>query len=307
MNQGYFIQYGLELLDDSSNYTKEHFEKISDILLSLYISRIDRKETNFKGERSHYINLITQKFLLHIHSIKTLIDGIDLNSNIKNFKTKVKDPFSINVLVRGSIENYLVLNYISNRFEDENLLLCRFDIWMRHGIRKRGVEPESEEEKRVHEIDENSIEVLTNRIKEQPYYLNLSEQKREKFIKQINSDWKVKFKDDKFFPATWKDLIYLSGFKKELGQNMYNYLSWHVHTSSISIIQLKNMWDDDFHEFSIKVALAKINIFTSFLISDIVHSDQEFKNAFNSLSEDSRELVSFYNYANREEKYNVKE
>lgn len=301
MNQGYFIQYGLELLNDSLMAEMVHFEKISDILLALYISRIDNKQTTFKGERSHYINLIAQKFLLHINSVKKLTNGISLKS--KDLETIVKDPFSINILVRGSIENYLVLNYISNRFEDTDLLDGRFDIWMRYGLTKRGVLPESEEEKRISESDKDSIEFLTERIKSRQFFKDLSEQKRESFLKQINKEWKFTFKEDNFFPVSWKDLIYASGLKSHIGQNVYNYLSWHAHTQSISIIQLKDMWNENFDEFSTKVSINKLNMFSSFLISDIIHNDIEFKKAFNLFSEDLRELINFYNSTYRGERY----
>ncbi len=72
-----------------------------------------------------------------------------MTSSIYDFDTIVKDPFSINVLVRGAIENYLVLNYTSNRFEEEDLLFGRFDIWMRYGLTKRGITPETEEENKI--------------------------------------------------------------------------------------------------------------------------------------------------------------
>ncbi|RDK86976.1 hypothetical protein [Marinirhabdus gelatinilytica] len=303
MNQGYFIQYGLELLGGDLKSEMNHFEKISDILLALYISRIDNKQTNFHGERLHYINLITQKFLLHINSVKKLTDGITLKSKSKDFETIVKDPFSISVLVRGSIENYLVLNYISNRFKDEDLLSGRFEIWLRYGLTKRGVLPENDEERRVNQSDKDSIELLTERIINRNFFKNLSEQKQETFLKQINREWKFTFKDDKFFPASWKDLIYDSGLKSHIGQNVYNYLSWHAHTQSISVIQLKDMWNENFDEFSTKVSISKLNMFGSFLISDIIQNDSEFKNAFNSMSEDLRELINFYNYSYRGDEF----
>src|SRR5690606_31315779 len=154
-----------------------------------------------------------------------------------------------------------------------------------YGLTKRGVLPESEEEKKVNEIDKNSIELLTEKIKTRQFFKGLSEQKQETFLKEINKDWKFTFKDDKFFPASWKDLIYSSGLKPQIGQNTYNYLSWHAHTQSISVIQLKDMWNKKFDENFIKVSISKLNIFSSFLISDITNIDIEFRNAFNSLSE----------------------
>lgn len=303
MNQGYYIQYGLELLGGDLNTEMNHFEKISDVLLALYISRIDNKQTNFHGERKYYINLIAQKFLLHINSVKKLTEGISFKSKSKDFETIIKDPFSISILVRGAIENYLVLNYISNRFRDEDLLSGRFDIWLRFGLTKRGILPENDEEKKVHRSDQVSIELLTERIKKRQFFKDLSQQKQETFLRQINKEWKFTFKEDKFFPASWKDLIYDSGLKSHIGQNVYNYLSWHAHTQSISVIQLKDMWNENFDEFSTKVSISKLNMFSSFLISDIIQNDTEFKIAFDSMSEDLRELINFYNYSYRGEKY----
>jgi len=303
MIYNYFLKYYLEVADEKSESHFSHFEKLSDVIISLFINRIEQKKINFKNERLYFINLIAQKFLLHVFSIKKLVEGIELESKSKGFITSTTDPFSVHSLTRVLIESYLVQNYLSNRLEDEDILDGRFDIWMRYGLRHRGIEPETKEEHKVTEADKNSIEILEENIKKRKFFLELSETKKETFLKQINKRWKFIFDGEDFRPVSWKELIKLTGIKEGTNNNVYNFLSWHSHSGSISILQLKNMWDEDFDKVSIKVSINKINMFIGFLVSDIVYSDEEFKNSFNKLSHDLKDVVNFYNISNRGEKY----
>lgn len=302
-----FIRYSFDLLRNEDEASIAHFDQLMDALFSLFVKRIDNKEDQFKNERLYYINLLTQKFILHGFSIKKLVHGIKLKSPSNNIDISIIDPFSIQSLIRTLIETYLVQNYLSNSKNNEDTLDGRFEIWMRYGLKQRGIEPESEEEIKVDETDKRSIQILENSIKNRKFYLNLAEDKKSKFLKIIDREWKFIFEDDKFYNVSWKRLLNEAGMKEGIREQIYNYLSWHVHSQSISVLQVKDMWSKGFDKESIRISVNKLNMFIAFMTTDIVKSDKEFRNAYQQLEPDLKSIINFYNYSFRGSDYMIRE
>ena len=307
MKQDSLINLAIEILKDKPETHISKFEKLMDILLSLFTDRIENKKTQFDRERFYYINLLTQKFIVHGFSVKKLIDGITLDSPSKNLKIEMLDPFSIYSLVRTIIENYLVQNYLSNSNLDDDMLQLRFEIWMRYGLLQRNIEPEDDEAKRISKIDKKSIQNLENSIKTRKGYLELSERKKASLDKTINKEWKIIFDKEKFYPVSWKRLMKEAGIKDETNDQIYNFLSWHAHSQSISILQLKNMWDKDFAKKNVLTSVKKLNMFTGFIISDIIKSDKEFRSSYENLSNEYKDLINFYNMTYRGTEYMIEQ
>lgn len=263
---------------------------------------INYKEDNDRikvSERVHFINLLSQKFLVHCFSIRKLVEGITLESKTDNLKVPISDPFSIQTLVRTAIENYLVINYLSNSSIDKDLLDGRFDIWMRYGLKQRRVTPFTEEEKRVTDLDEKSIQKLEESIKERDFFKELSADKKVKFLSTINGEWKIIFDREKFYPVSWKRLLDEAGINKDITAQIYNLLSWHAHSQSISILQLKDMWNSKFDKTVIRIAMNKLNMFIGFTSSDLIRSSDLYKGAYNKLDQDLKDIINFYNYCYR--------
>lgn len=307
MKQESLINIAIDILNDKPETHISKFEKLMDILLCLFTDRIEKEKTQFDKERLYYINLLTQKFIVHGFSIKKLIDGITLDSPSKNLKIEMLDPFSIHCLVRTVVENYLVQNYLSNSNLDDEMLQLRFEIWMRYGLVQRNIEPESDEAKRVSELDKKSIESLENSIKTRKGYLELSETKKASLHKTIDKEWKIIFDKEKFYPVSWKRLMKEAGIKDGINDQIYNFLSWHAHSQSISVLQLKNMWDENFAEETVLISIKKLNMFVGFIISDIIKSDKEFRDSYDSLSNEYKDLINFYNMSYRGTEYMIEQ
>ncbi len=305
MNKDNFIKLSVENLSNEPKIHFFHFEKLMDVILSLFLKRVENKKDFYKNERLFYINLLTQKFMVHGFSVKKLIHGITLDSPSQNLTVPILDPFSINTLIRTMIEAYLVQNYLSDIFIDNDLLEGRFEVWMRYGLSKRGNDFILAEAKEVLESDKRNIEQLENSIKKRKFFLDLSDKKKSTFLNQINSEWKFKFDNDKFYPVSWKRLLIEAGIKKVICDQTYNFLSWHVHSQSISILQLKDMWDRKFEKESIRTSIKKLNMFIAFFASDIILSDENFKEAYDCLNEELKDLINFYSLTFRNEKYTI--
>lgn len=302
MNYENFIKNSFNLLlkGDKSNY--ENFEILVDSLFSLFLCRIDEDKNIYKNKRHFFINLITQKFILHVFSIKKILFGVSIESNSKKFKQNINDPFSVLSLLRTLIETYLVQNYLSNKEYTEEILNGRFEIWMRYGLYIRGINPETKEEENVIEKDKKSIDLLEKSIKEKSFYLMLSDSKKESFMKTINKEWKIEFDNEKFYPLSWKDLLKQAKIKEGINNQLYNILSWHSHSHSISILQLENMWVNNDDKFFINYAVKTLNMFIAFIIYDIVENDDELNNSFKNFDNEVIDLVQFYNISFRDTK-----
>lgn len=283
------------------------FEKLMNTLLSLYTKRIEKKETQFDNERLYYINLLTQKFFLHGFSIKKLIDGINLESSDQNLNLDVLDPFSIHCLVRALIENYLVQNYLSNSYLEDDLLQLRFEIWMRYGLKQRNINTEDEYLKKVNELDNKAIEFLEKSINNRKAYLELSEDKKKSLYRTLKKEWKIIFDKEKFYPVSWNRLMKEAGIKEEIRENIYNFLSWHAHSQSISILQLKDMWENNSEKDTVLILVKKINMFISFIISDIVKVDDKFKQSYDDLHQEYKDLINFFNLSYRGSEYIIEQ
>jgi hypothetical protein len=307
MTQDSIIKIAIEILNDKPEIHISKFGKLMDILLCLFTDRIEKGKTKHKNERLYYVNLLTQKFIVHSFSIKKLINGITLESPSKNFSIEMLDPFSIHTLVRTIVENYLVQNYLTNTNLNDDTLQLRFEIWMRYGLMQRNIEPESDEAKRVSELDKKSIGNLENSIKTRKGYLELSESKKVSFHKTIDKEWKIIFDKEKFYPVSWKRLIKEAGIKDGINDQIYNFLSWHAHSQSISVLQLKNMWDENNAEETVQISIKKLNMFVGFIISDIIKSDIEFRNSYNNLSAEYKDLINFYNMSYRGTDYMIEQ
>ncbi len=305
-NSNHFFNFFIEMMADIPEKHLSNFEDLLNILLSMFSDRIKDNNVKFENERLYYLNLLSQKILVHGFSIKSLTNGITLESSINNFSINMFEPFSIYSIERTLIENYLVQNYLSNSSENEDTLDCRFAIWMRYGINKRNILPESDEEKRVVELDNKAIENFENQIKSKECYKNLSQKKKESFFKTINKEWKILFFEDKFKPISWSELIKEAGIKDGINDKIYNFLSWHAHSQSISILQFKEMWDTNSEQEAIIQSIKKVNMFIAFLIADIILSNNNFKNIYYSLSEEHKNMVNYYNFSFRSDLYMIK-
>ncbi|PLX13827.1 MAG: hypothetical protein C0594_00795 [Marinilabiliales bacterium] len=293
----------LELLSNNPSVHISHYKKLLDSLSSLFIIRRKKQLNDFPNERLYYINLITQKFLLHGSSIKKLLSGITIESKSNNLAVPITDPFSIYVLTRAMIEAYLLQNYLSNIKIDKDTLDGRFDIWMRYGLTKRGTEYNSDEAKIVMQSDQETIKQLDCNIKKRDFYNKLPEDKKATFFKTINKEWKIIFNETTFHPVSWKRLLEESGLKSQLTDKIYNFLSWHAHTQSISILQLRNMWGSNFDVTSILTSIKELSIFISFIISDLVLSDKDFRTSYNELNKEMKTLIYLNCIGFRDEAY----
>ena len=291
----------IENLSDDFQTLIGHYDNLVQALSTCFYERNKRNQT-YKTERLYHINLLTQKFILHCHAIKNILSGYNLSINNVP-EIHILDPFSIFVLKRALIENYLTINYLTLSTNEEEAEL-RFKIWMKFGLSKRDCfELISEKAESVHISDLINIETLDKEIRQSEYFCRLSPEKQVNLFKIFKKDWKIIFKDNLFNVVSWQKLIDYTGMKEEIKGNIYNFLSWHSHSQSISTLQLAEMYNSRMDVKNIKISTKELSIFVAFLLNDLIIIDKGFEEVYLDLTNYQKEIFTFYNHSFRLENY----
>lgn len=279
-----------------------HFDNVVEALLSIFYNS-DKINPYYKGERLYHINLLTQKLMLHSHAVKNLLLGYNLKLRTNPIPIPILDPFSVFVLKRAIIENFLTINYLSLSTNVEEAEL-RFKIWMMYGLSKRNCSDiKTEVAQNIQNLDLLSINSLKEEIIQSTFYKNLEIKYQNSFFKTLNNDWKIIFNNTKYYVLSWKKLLDYIGLKEEIKSDIYNFLSWHTHSQSLSTLQLAEMYDSGMDLINIKISTKELSTFVSFLINDLLLIDCDFENAYKGLSDYQHEIITFYNNAFREYDY----
>lgn len=110
-----------------------HEDEFSD-LRKIAIILFDRTfNSHLSSEEGRIFYLLSKKFLNHINSFHTILNGTDFN-DVVNHSAQI-DHSSAKILLRASFESYLVMNYLF--FEKPNLTEIRVLLYKHSGLRER--------------------------------------------------------------------------------------------------------------------------------------------------------------------------
>jgi hypothetical protein len=294
-----------QITDSDWNSCIKNLKEILSIANSLIFDRAKRVNI-IETERLHISNLLAQKILLHSSTILANAKGICYPLKNNN-EVHIQDPFSLNVIFRSLVECYLTLNHI-NFSETEEQKEIKLKLWSQYGLRQRGkmaITVLKKEGELVQENDRETIEELVKDIKSNINFLNLDEDKKETFLDQITKDWKFGFKKNIYLKYSWQELLDKSGLKNELYNDLYNYLSWFAHSSSISIYQLRDIYSEFREIVEITNVVRDTAVFIAVAITDLIKIDPEFKKQFDLLNQDEKNLINMYNFIFRDESYTI--
>lgn len=283
---------------------------LEEILLLANTLMFDRTNEilHIENERLNNSNLLVKKVLLHGSAILKSLKN--LSYPIKNYKeSNMFCPISLNVILRSLLECYLTMNHI-NFAETEEEKEIRFKIWSQYGLRQRikmTFSIQKSEGRLVQENDEKEINELVNQIKNSIIYQNLDNDKRKTFLNQISKDWKFDFRGKTYIKYSWKELLDKSGIKKEYSIDLYNYLSWFSHSSSISIYQLRDLYKDsgEMIELIIKNGIRVTALLIAVTITDLIEVNPKLKQKFNIMIQKDKDLINTYNLFFRNESYTI--
>ncbi len=316
MDDNYKLFLLNKITSRNSSVQIANLEEISKIIQTIQYIRYKKKD-KYSVDRLHDSNLLYQKAYLHGLSIQTLSKGINVTIPQLNINTTLNDPISIGILVRGLLETYLTfyhtnfavndaertISYISwiiygqkqrikLNFEkpDTNLLQTNKQLYDKYLQLYEANMQKLEEEKQL--INRN-IELL----KETHVFSEFDNETRNKYIKQLNSNWKFEFLNKSFRTLGYQNILNKVGIRISSFNNLYNHLSWPTHSTSIGISQIADMWNQDRADLLfLNNALLYTNTFLALMSRDVIYNDPDFEIGYKALSQDYKDLINFYNY-----------
>lgn len=309
---------------DSSDQIKL-LEDVTKIVQTIQLGRYNAKD-QYTVDRLHDSNLLYQKAYLHGLSILKLSRGIPIEMPPYKKIVSLNDPVSIAILVRGLLETYLTfyhINFADNdakrdtsyiswiifglkqrlklNFEkpDETLIYTNKKIYDEYNQMYISNMQRLEEEKRV--LD-NNIEAL----KRTTVLSSFDLETRKNYIKQLSREWKFEYSDNKYQPIGYQDILNKVGMRISSFSNLYNYLSWPTHSTSIAISQIADLWNQSRMDILfLNNSLILTNLFLSLMSRDILISDPDYMIGYNGLSQENKDLLNFYNYYSRENDFTI--
>jgi hypothetical protein len=277
----------------------DNIDQIIKVCSIIQYYRYKDRNSYIKGEY-HDFNLLYQKSLIHSMSIKQLAHQIGIYDPSKDIFKKIIDPFSINVILRSTIEAYLTFYHLSSSTsEEENKL--RHMIWAVFGMLQRQKLSFDESnrlyeqnERKKREEKERIDQVITN-IEKHPVFMLLTADKQASIKRQFRKEWKFQFQGNTYRPKSYQEILNSVGFNNDLFANIYNNLSWSTHSTSISVAQLNNLWGNERHDIAfLRNSLLFTSSILAFMTIDLLNVDSDYSIGYEKLSEDQKQLLNDY-------------
>lgn len=207
------------------NYHHEpHFTNLLQLLMAMVQAQagiLIPKGQEWQNDRQ----TLAKKLAFHLHTIKTLGDGAELE--IGGVKTPIVDHGSIKVLARSVLENYIVFAFI---FGNPNLDVSRFRhmTWRMAGLmdRQRRIPITADGRQKLSE-ESATVEGLRREIEGHPLFAGHSTKERKALAK---GDWSA--------GKQWHELATEAGLHQRYFRNIYGYLCDYSHSSYAAALQV---------------------------------------------------------------------
>jgi hypothetical protein len=293
---------------ENTEIQKLNFQTVLLILNSIHYNRQKTRDA-FISERLQDSNLLLQKVMINGYSMIKLISGIQIpNIELKNFVT-FNDPITLNTILRSLLETYLTFhhfNFAKLKLENE----IRHKIWSYYGLYNRAkikinTPTLTDQHKIVKENDTREMNQLLSEIMSSDLFLNLRDEKKKSFIKDLQRNWKVKFTGNTYTQLGYQDLLNSIGLRIEFYENQYNYLSWATHTTSILIYQLRQMYDLSWDKLELHNCLIKGCSLIAMSTVDLILNDDDYLPSYELLNQEHKDLLNFYSYYFRGDDFTI--
>jgi hypothetical protein len=204
---------------------------------------------NSSSERvQYYKHEFFKKMFRHVVSAQVLSPGTLLRFSDIEFQSK--DIAAINLIVRSSLEAFLLFHYIYIDSGSAENVEFRFHSWWREGLLTRieyslpGVDVES-----VKKRDRDEIAEIEKKLSINPAYLQLTKEQKKSFDKKGNWKW-----------LGWKEMLGRTKFNKPYKDNIYSFLSSYAHSESVGMVQVRSMEHENRTDEFIKTSMIMLAV-----------------------------------------------
>jgi len=259
----------------------------------------------------HEAKLMLQMMFTKVLHLKGILNGVSYSSNSGSYLNNIIDPGVVAVMSRNIFETGGLFNLIYRQPKTDNERDIIYNLWKHAGLRTRQRFKESFEatkKGRVLEEERQDMELITESIKTNSFFLCLDEHNKKKILDRLDKgEFLIQFIDKKVKCFKWHELVDVMNLKKDLFDNLYSYFSLYTHPSNVSVFQFDDLFkdaDDNYlmmTNFNIKTILSFIGVF----IADYINFFPEVTKVFNNLSLEEQLIIDFHNMLGRNESYSI--
>lgn len=270
------------------------------------------KTRQFASEQINASEILCKKSFLHAVSV------LNLYSYYENFDAEIlselgkPEPISMWAVLRSQFESYVTFNHVFINPESEEDKLIRYNTWVIESLtRRQKIQAMKPENIKKQEKEANILIDLKNEIENTDTFKNLNpdvQEKAKKFLKNPEK-WKFVILENKIIePEGFKGLAFRSGMVEMGFKDFYSTLSIFTHPTYNSVMQLNEIYENDYYLKMFKAAIKYSAMLINFMTWDYCKLIPEAYDYFNVMNEDDKNLVILDNFTLRgEPKLDLKE
>jgi len=234
-------------------------------LLDLFV-RVLEANKGTATDREWYAEGLANKFFDHAFFVLYLSQSpntLDFSSRA----IKISGVASIDVLTRATFEAFLTFHYVfytPKTEEDRNNSYWAYKL---AGLKDRQDFPAvTDNQKKVLANDKKAIEELSDKLQSNAKFRDLTAGQKKK------GNWRLK---------SWRKIAEGAGLSKILASDMYSHLCGFAHSSSLSVLQIKQAYKKHEEKLLIEPSIIVINILAANMISEYCELFTQSNNVLN--------------------------
>lgn len=302
-----------ELMEQFVELTRNSNVDNSCTILKMYIDLIFKLIENNSAIQDTQVDedakMVNQMMFTKLLHIRKFIEGISYEGEGVKLNPII-DPTVLASLIRNLVETVLIFDLIyreTTSQEEKNII---YNMWVSSGLSYRqkfeSVANTLENIEKCQQ-EKQEIEDIKRQIMGTSLYQGLTRRNKDKIINALNrKEFRVVFgKNNLKIVQGWQDVCDKIGCKKNIVEELYNYLSLYSHPSQVSVFQFREMFGKETREFEsiTNFVLKYCFFFTSIFISDYIKLFPSLQSTFDEIDPLSQMIINFYAHVVAGDKY----
>jgi hypothetical protein len=305
MNENLALDFFQLLINGEKDDKIEAYQRVIDSAFKILNPVHEKIVGNLRNHQNQDAMILFQMAISKGLAIQTLINGVQYKNRESGSSNRIIDPTPIAAITRTQFEAFSTFHNIYNSSTDQNVINLLHDIWVIAGLKERQKGFDSEHPKHLIKAqkENDEIEKLIIRVKENPVFLNETKEKQVKIIEWINKrKFEISYRNNKLVLLPHIDMFINAGVNK-MFEKQYSMLSWFVHPSNLSVMQFGQMFEKNFNKEQTYTFLHISRIIISMLIVEYCTYFPIAKEEFLKLPKIDQLLVYFDNKTYRSENH----
>jgi len=234
------------------------------------LSRVVDANKGTATDREWYAEGLANKFFDHAFFVLYLSHG----PNTLDFPSraiKISGVASIDVLTRAAFEAFLTFHYVFYTPKTEEDEDYRYWAYILAGLKDRQNFPAvTDKQKKVLVNDRKAIKELSNKLRSNVEFQSLNDKQKRKVL---GGKWRGL--------KSWREIAEDADLNKIIASDMYGHLCGYAHSSSISVLQIKQAYEKHEENLLIEPSIIVINIMAANMIHEYCELFTQSKNVLN--------------------------